>query len=257
MNSLVVLLGICELVVVLLGGGGVVVVDVVVDGGGEDDEVVVELVGMEEVAVVEGVVRVDVEKLDEVDRVLVGDEEGVLETVLLVDKVEGDILEDVTSVVVDVKLLVLDDEVEEAVVLELEGVVEELVEAAKQQSVTNAKPYARLKSGGEIKSRNKVTGYLLVDEVGLGVVVVVLLVVGGGGEEVVVVVVESEVVSEVVVEVLKVVELVVESVVVLLDSDESVEVLDMTTSVGECAVHYAPLRREYRRPHLAGQLSRR
>lgn len=132
-NSLVVLLGICELVVVLLGGS-VVVVDVVDDGGGEDDvvvvvvgigEVVVVVVGIAEVAVDEGVVRVDVETLDEVDNVLIGDEERVLETVLLVDKVEGDILVVVTSVVVEVKLLVLDE-----VVVELEGVVEELDEAA-------------------------------------------------------------------------------------------------------------------------------
>jgi hypothetical protein len=81
---------------------------------------------------------VDVDKLELVDNVVADDEEVLLGRVLLLDNVEGEILEVVvldSVVVLDVELMVLMDELESEVVVE--GIIEELV-AATDQNVIKA-----------------------------------------------------------------------------------------------------------------------
>jgi hypothetical protein len=85
---------------------------------------------------------VDVDKLDEVDNVLVVDEERSLETVLVlvVVNVEGVILEVVVLLsveMVETELLELSDDVGGGVVED--GVVDELVVAATEQRIISSK----------------------------------------------------------------------------------------------------------------------
>lgn len=81
----------------------------------------------------------DVDKLEEVDDGVVDDEEVETGVMLLLDSVEGNILEVVvlrSVVVLDIELLARSEELESELVVE--DIVEELVVAATIQSVTTS-----------------------------------------------------------------------------------------------------------------------